>query len=50
LSAHCPGPEVGGVGGEDGDEGGEQESSGDVGGGVGVASFDSGRESKLALR
>jgi len=51
LSAHCRGMEAGGVGGEDGDEEGEeeQESSEDAGGvlaGVGVASFDSGTESK----
>lgn len=47
--------EVGGVDGKGGDgEGeGEQESSEDAGGvlaGVGVASFDSGRESKPGLR
>jgi len=43
---------VDGVDGEDGDEG-EEESSEDAEGvlaGVGVGSFDSGRESKPALR
>jgi hypothetical protein len=52
LSAHGRGTTVGGVYGEDGDEK-EEESSEDTEGvlaGVGVASFDSGRESKPALR
>ena len=55
LSAHCRGMTVGGVDGEDGDEGEEEEkeSSEEAEGvlaGVGVASFDSGRESKPGLR
>ena len=52
MSPHCRGTEVGGVDGKDGD-GEEEESSEDAGGvlaGVAVASFDSGRVSKPALR
>lgn len=52
MNAH-PDLKVGDVGGEDGDDAGEHESSEDVGGvlaGVGVVSFDSGRVSKPASR